>query len=158
VQITRPNRASHTYRQRLAGSRAAVFPLLCPVREVDWAVGWAPSLVVSAGGLVEQDCVFVTPEAASDAIWYVTRHEPDTYFVEMLRITPGDTACRLSIQLVEAPDAPDRCFADVTYMHTSLGARGDERVAAFTVDHYRGFMEEWERELNGYLTTGQKIS
>jgi hypothetical protein len=157
VQIIRPRRASHTYRQRLGGSRAQVFPLLCPVREVDWAVGWEPSLVVSESGLVERDCVFVTPEASSDAIWYVTRHEPNDYFVEMLKITPGETACRLGIQLIERPDAPGGCFADVTYTHTSIGPKGDERVAAFTADYYRHFMEQWEKELNHYLTTGRML-
>lgn len=156
--ITRPNRASHSYRQRLAGSRDRVFPLLCPVREVDWAVGWSPALVVSSSGLVEQDCAFITPGSPTDAVWYVTRHEPAEYFVEMLRITQGQTACRLSIRLIDANEGPCSCLADVTYMHTSLGPEGDELVAAFTADHYRQFMEQWERELNHYLTTGGRLA
>ncbi|MFI5297503.1 MAG: hypothetical protein ACHREM_05340 [Polyangiales bacterium] len=125
---------------------------------MDWAVGWLPSLVVSNSGFVEPDCVFVTPGSGLDAVWYVTRHEPADHFVEMLKITPDETACRLSIRLSKATDAPNGCVADVTYTHTSLGPKGDAFVAAFTTDYYRHFMEDWQREINHYLTTSEKLS
>jgi hypothetical protein len=151
MQIRQPVRASHTYRQHLHAPAERVFPLLCPVREVDWAVGWAPRLVVSRSGVAERDCVFVTPGDA-DAVWYVTRHEPENLYVEMLKVTPEVTACRLDIQLVPRGG---ECFADVSYMHTSLGPKGDTFVAAFTADYYAGFMQAWEKEMNHYLATGK---
>ncbi len=154
MRITRPNRTTRTYRQTLHAPAERVFPLLCPVREVDWAVGWAPRLVVSSSGLVERDCVFVTPEGSTEAIWYVTRHEPERLLVEMLKLTPGVTACRLQIQL--HPRGND-CHADVTYSHTSLGPEGDEFVAGFTAEHYHWFMQQWEKELNHFLATGHML-
>lgn len=117
------------------------------MREADWIAGWEPGLVVSDSGVAERDCVFTTPAEPADAIWYVTRHEPPT-FVEMLKITPGMTACRLTIELRRAAAGTE---ADVTYTHTSLGPEGDAFVASFTEGYYRQFMQEWESRLNAYL-------
>ena len=38
MNITKPKRVTRTYTQRLVAEPAAVFPLLCPVREADWIV------------------------------------------------------------------------------------------------------------------------
>ena len=99
MKIVKPIRAVHTYTQRLIAQPDAVFPLLCPVREADWIEGWEPRLVASESGVAERDCVFVTPAQPADAVWYITRHGPESGFVEMVKITPNVTACRLSIQL-----------------------------------------------------------
>src|SRR5512134_2255158 len=99
MKILKPIRVTRTYTQRLVGPASEVFPLLCPVREADWIQGWDPRLVVSWSGVAETDCVFVTEAQPSDAIWYITRHEPATGFVEMIKVTPSVTACRLTIQL-----------------------------------------------------------
>src|SRR5947209_7079067 len=150
MRITKPNRATHTYRQTLRAPPDKVFPLLCPVRETEWLRGWLPEWVVSSSGGVERDCVFITSDKAGQAIWYVTRHEPEKWFVEMLKILPGVTACRLQIQLSENGD---ECFADITYSHTSIGSAGDDFVDSFTVEHYEKFMQTWEKALNHYLST-----
>ena len=151
MEITKPRRATHTYRQTLHAPAAKVFPLLCPVREAEWAEGWSPELVISSCGVAERDCVFITPDKPENAIWYMTRHEPESWFVEMLKILPGVTACRLSIQLSENGS---ECFADITYSHTGIGPAGDEFVAKFTADYYQKFMQAWEKELNDFLKKG----
>jgi hypothetical protein len=155
MKIVRPTRAAHTYTQHLAAAPERVFPLLCPVREADWIAGWDPLLVVSASGVAERDCVFVTSAAPSDAIWIITRHEPAAGFVEMIKVTPGVTVCRLTIQLRAAPGG---CEADVTYSHTSLGAEGDRFVAAFTPEFYAQFMRDWEARLNHWLRHGRALA
>jgi hypothetical protein len=151
MRICKPNRATHTYRQKLIAPPSTVFPLLCPVREAEWAEGWLPDFVISSSGAAERDCVFVTPDERGKVIWYVTRHEPERWFVEMLKILPGVTACRLEIQLSANGGG---CFADVTYSYTSLSAAGDELVAAFTPEHYKKSMQAWERAMNHFLKTG----
>lgn len=148
MKVARPVRATRSYTQRLVAGPAAVFPLLCPVREADWIEGWDPPLVVSNSGFAEPDCVFTTAATPVDAIWYITRHEPAAGFVEMIKITPGVTACRLSIQLRAVEGGSE---ALVTYSHTSLGPEGDAFVAAFTEEYYRGFMQDWEARINYYL-------
>jgi hypothetical protein len=125
------------------------------VRETEWVDGWLPELVVSSSGVAERDCIFVTPDKLGKAIWYVTRHERARWFVEMLKILPGVIACRLEIQLSENGD---ECFADITYSHTSMSSTGDEVVATFTADHYRRFMQAWEKELNHFLKTGSRLT
>ena len=154
MYITKPNRATHTYRLRLRAWPEKVFPLCCPVRETEWADGWLPELVISSSGVAERDCVFTTSDKRGTAVWYITRYEPENWFVEMLKIAPGVTACRLNIQLCKEGA---RCIADVTYTHTSLGPAGDELVAAFTVEHYQKFMQGWEEALNHFLTTGHLL-
>jgi hypothetical protein len=104
--------------------------------------------VVSSSGVAEPDCVFTTSAQPGDAIWYITRHEPAANFVEMIKITPTVTACRLSIQLRPTSTG---CEADVKYSHTSLGPLGDEFIASFTEDYYRKFMREWESMVNHYV-------
>ena len=155
MKIVKPNRVTRTYTQRLVGKPAAVFPLLCPVREVDWIEGWEPSLVISSSGVAEPDCVFTTSAQPTDAVWYITRHEPAAGLVEMLKITPQVTACRLTIQVRPAAGGSE---AEVTYSHTSLGPQGDEFIASFTEDFYRKFMQDWEARVNHYLRHGTALS
>ena len=97
MHTIKPIRASRTYTQHLAATPENVFPLLCPVREKDWIEDWNPVVVISQTGIAESDCVFITPASPDDAIWYITRHEPANGFVEMVKITPQITACKLSI-------------------------------------------------------------
>lgn len=153
--VAKPNRASRTYRQRLVALPAKVFPLLCPVREAEWIEDWDPPAVFSESGVAEPDCVFLTDADPGHAIWFITRHEPQNGFMEMIKITPAVTACKLTIQLRETADGSE---ADITYSHTSLGPAGDVLVASFTEEHYRQFMHEWETRMNHYLTHGTALS
>ena len=99
MRVTTPNRVTRTYTQQLVAEPSRVFPLLCPVLEADWIHDWDPRLVLSQSGVAETDCVFITEASPSDAIWYITKHEPDRGFVEMIKITPKVTAVRLTVQL-----------------------------------------------------------
>ena len=148
MKIERPKRVTRRYVQTLIAPPADVFPLLCPVREAEWAPGWDPRLVLTESGVAEPDCVFVTADTPHDAIWFVTRHEPAEGFVEMVKITPALTACRLAIRLRRAGQGSE---AVVTYSHTSLGPAGDTFVDAFTEAQYAGMMQAWESHLNAYL-------
>lgn len=152
MNIIPAKRASRSYTQKLIGSPETVFPLLCPVREADWIPGWEPLLVVSSSGVAERDCAFVTTSLPSNAVWYITRHEPGNGQLEMIKLTPGVTACRLTIQLRAVANGSE---AEVTYCHTSLGMAGDEFVAAFTEEFFVEFMQDWEARLNYYLGHGE---
>ena len=148
MNVVEPVRVTRTYTQTLVASPDVVFPLLCPVREADWIPGWDPLLVLSSSGVAEPDCVFVTAASPADAIWYVTRHEPAAGYVEMVKVSPGVTACRLTIRLRRTSEG---CEADVSYMHTSLGPQGDDFVRGFTEASYVRAMQQWEARLNHYL-------
>lgn len=154
MKISAPLRASRTYVQHLAADPSKVFPLLCPVREADWVEGWDPLAVFTDSGVAEQDCVFVTPGHPTGAVWFITRYEPENGFLEMLKITPEVTACKIMIKLKPAGEGTE---AGVTYSHTSLGPKGDAFVSSFTEGHYRKFMREWEARLNHYLLHGTML-
>ena len=154
MKIIPPVRAIRTHVQHLVAPPAAVFPLLCPVREGDWIEDWDPRWVASTSGVAERDCVFATAAEPADAVWYITRHEPAAGFIEMLKITPGVTACRLTIRLRATAAG---CDAEIAYAHTSLGPRGDAFVASFTETFYRRFMQDWESRLNHYLLHGSPL-
>ena len=154
MEIRTPRRVTRTFTQHLAAEPSRGFPLLCPVREADWIEGWDPVLVWSASGVAERDCVFVTAGESAQAIWFIIRHEPESGFLEMLKITPGVTACRLSIQLRGSLKGTD---AAITYSHTSLGPAGDDFVEKFTEEHYRRFVRDWESRLDHYLITGEAL-
>ncbi len=154
MKITQPKRVTRTYTQRLVAEPSAVFPLLCPVREADWIDGWDPISVITHSGVAESDCVFVTAANPNDAVWYITRYEQDNGFVEMLKITPLVTACRLTIQLRPIATGSE---AVITYTHTSMGPEGDAFIASFTDDYYRQFMKAWEARINHYLVHGSAL-
>ncbi len=151
MKVVPPKRTSHSYTQSLLAPPEAVLPLLCPVRETEWLHDWDPALVVSASGVAEKDCVFITQSAAEKTFWYTTRYEPENSFIEFVRVTPGLTACRLSIRVAKAPQGS---AARITYMHTSLGEKGDAFVDGFTEAAFLDFMRAWEKRINHYLTTG----
>lgn len=152
MDIQKPNQVTRTYTQLLCAEPATVFPLLCPVREAEWLEGWDPLTVITYSGVAEVDCVFSTPASPQNAVWYITRHEPETGFVEMIKITPEVTACKLRIQLAAASEG---CKALITYTHTSLGSKGDAFIEAFTEEHYTAFMQDWEARINHFLRTGK---
>jgi hypothetical protein len=154
MNVRAPNRVTHTYKQRLIASPSKVFPLLCPVREAEWIDGWSPVMILSQSGGAEQDCVFITDAKVHDAIWYITRHDPARGFVEMIKVTPGVTACKVTIRVRPAKPGSE---AEITYSHTSLGPEGDVYIASFTAEYYVQFMREWESRMNHYLKHGSAL-
>jgi hypothetical protein len=154
MEILSPIRVSRTYTQSLIASPEKVFPLLCPVREIDWVNDWDPRFVISASGLIESDCVFVMPDEPDDSIWIVTQWNPDLLFVEFVKVTPGFTVGKIDIQL--RPGKNEQTLADITYCFTALSPKGSEFVNQFSEDYYESFMKEWEAEINHFLSTGRR--
>lgn len=156
IEVRRPTRVTHSYVQHLRANASDVFPLLCPVREIEWVPGWAPLLVISDTGVVEENCVFVTSDHGREATWVVTRHHPDAGVVEMVKVTPGFTITRLRIALSDV--APERCQAEVTYTYTALSPDGVRFVSAQTPQAYEQFMQDWERHLNDHLAASKRAA
>ena len=149
MEIRGRNRKRHTYVQRLIAPPDEIFPLLCPVRETEWCKAWDPDWIITDSGLVEEDCLFQMPGPEGKTLWIVTRHEPERHFVEMLKITPDHSVCRLEIRL--EPDGEGGTKAHVAYAYTAMSPAGDRFLETFTEAWYDGFMREWEDELNGFL-------
>ena len=151
VRIEKPKRVRRTFTQTIAATPDVVFPLLCPVREVEWVAGWHPRLVISESGLVEAGCVFVMPDEPADSVWVVTRWDPAGHVVEFVKVTPGLAVGRIGISLEEAEGNAESTAAHVSYEYTALSEAGELFVERFTEAHYEAFMKEWESELNRFL-------
>ncbi len=167
MDVREPNRVRRTRSHVIAAPVEEVFPLYCPVREVDWVAGWSPLSVWSRSGLVEADCVFETEAGGDRSIWVVTRHDPEALRVEMWKITPEVTACKLEIALERLAAGGAKTGRDerggtapgtrvtVAYSHTSLGPRGDALVADFTEEAFGAFMDRWEAAMAHWFRTGE---
>lgn len=156
--VRKPRRVRHSYTQTLNAAPEAVFPLLCPVREIDWAPGWRPDWVISDSGVAEDGCIFQTPGDSTQgqsATWVVTRHDPAAREVEMIKLIPSHTLMRLRASL--EPDGKNRTAATITYEYTALGPSGDSFVEDCTGKWYANFMNHWETAMNHYLETGELI-
>lgn len=154
-----PRRVKHSYTQSINATPERVFPLLCPVREIDWAPGWMPDWVISTSGLAERDCIFQTPapaDAKVASVWIITRHVAEAFEVDMYKVTPGHTVGKLEISL--APKDHTSTHAQIAYEFTSLGPAGEAFLQTFTAPWYKGFMCEWEKAMNHYLQTGTVLS
>jgi hypothetical protein len=155
MRIEKPNRASRTYVQKIQGPIEKVFPLYCPVRESEWVPGWDPIVVFSESGVVEPDCVFMTKADGTEAIWLVTQVDQSKGFVEMVKVVPGSTVCKLQIKATAVSE--QETSAEITYCQTSLGPEGDRAVEEFTETYYKAFMKEWENFMNHFLETGKLL-
>ena len=155
MRVEKPNRVSRSFTQHLSSPPAAVFELLCPVREAEWVNDWRPKLVLSDSGHAEPGCIFITPGIPEDALWLMTEYDPDAFRLQITKMIPGVVVGQISISLAAAGD--DGCTAEINYAYTSISDHGDRALEEFTDDHFNAFMEIWEKELNHFLSTGTKF-
>ena len=104
--------------------------------------------------------MFITPaESALEpeaSIWIVTKYDTANWSLEMYKVTPGHTVSKLEISL--ADDAASSTTAKISYEITVLGTAGEQFMEGFTEKWYEDFMTEWEKQMNYYLDTGNKIA
>ncbi len=148
-------RVTRTYRQTIHATPDQVFPLLCPVREREWAEGWECEMLYSESGLAEAGAVFTTPHhGESETVWVITGYEPSRR-IHFVRVTPGETT--VDIEIVVEPLGERESNLDIRYTYTSLGPLGDRRIKALTEEAWRADMEFWERGMNHFLATGEML-
>jgi len=155
MRVEKPCRVSRCFTQHLCAPADEVFPLLCPIREMEWVKDWRPKLVVTESGVAEPGCIFVTPGVPEDALWLMRVHDPVDHRLEIIKIIPGMVIGTITVAL--SADGESACTANINYAYTALSAHGERAIGEFTDEHFRGFMKTWETELNHYLRTGDKL-
>jgi hypothetical protein len=157
-------RIAHEYTQTNPAPPEKVFPLLCPVREGDWAPGWQYRLVYSDSGLAELGCVFTTPnppaaalhgQAASETTWIVTEYDPSTFRIAFVWINPGQIITEIGIQLTPAGHEATRTH--IRYRYTGLSPEGNRELAACDQKWFEAKMQDWETAISHYLRTGKRM-
>jgi hypothetical protein len=149
MQIVDPLRVRRSYTQKLRARPADIFPLLCPVREREWAEGWDPLAVYSTTGFAEIDCIFITGQDKPESIWVITEFDPVRHRLEIIKVSPGMTVCRISINLSE--DGSGNTDAEVIYMYTAISREGEQFVKDYSQEFFNGFMQFSESALNSFL-------
>ncbi len=155
MNVLPPLRVRREYTQQLVAPPQTVFPMLCPVREVEWVSDWDPYSVYSVTGVAEPDCVFITRKDGVESTWVITLHDSESHRVEMYKVTPGVTLTKLEFAL-EA-DGEQASKMHVAYTQTALGQEGRELVEAFDEQQWTEFMQKYESELNHYLGMGDHL-
>ena len=151
-----PKHVTHTYAQRILAPAAEVFPLLCPVREAEWLDGWDCELMYSVSGVAEEGCVFTSAEPdETRTIWLITQHDAENHHVQFAGVTPVSRVAKVDITLRDNGD--DTTRASIVYSVTGLNEQGNRFVDAYTADSFSQGMRWWERSMNHYLTTGEKL-
>ena len=152
----RSRRVSHEYTQTNNASPQQVFPLLCPVREADWAPGWQYRLIYSESGVAELGCVFTTPNpsasgasVSAEKTWIVTDYEPAAFRIGFVWINPNRVAAEIRIQLMPAAEATTK--ANIRYRYTGLSEEGNREIETYDENWFRNMMEGWEKAINEYL-------
>jgi hypothetical protein len=148
-------RVTRTFVQRLRSGPEVVFPLLCPVRESDWLEDWTCDLVYTVSGVAEPGCVFTTPHRGdTTTVWFMADHEPPRR-VRFVRVTPG--AMVVEIDILLAPLGSGETEAAIRYTYTALGEQGRESLERSTEEEWLRMMEWWEKSMNHYLQTGERL-
>lgn len=155
MRVEKPCRVNRNFTQHLCAPADEVFPLLCPVREMEWVKDWRPKMVISESGVAEPGCIFVTPGIPEDALWLMTVHDPVEHRLEIIKIIPGMVIGTITVRITA--DGESACTADIEYAYTALSEHGERALEEFTEEHFRGFMKTWEAELNYFLRTGEKL-
>lgn len=148
---------AHEFLQLNHARPEIVFPLLCPVREGDWAPGWKYSLLFSESGYAEAGCVFTTTDKnGAVTTWICTHHDPARNEVEFAWVLPEVMATRVMIKL--RPSGESETHAHVRYEYTALSEAGDRLLEQYDRAWFEAKMRGWERAINHYLRTGACIA
>jgi len=152
----RAKRLTRTYRQTIDATPEEVFPLLCPVREAEWLDGWQYNMIYSESGLVEEGTVFSTPsDGEEDTVWIVTKHDFKKYEVGFARVTPKSRTCILKIAAKSKDESSS--YVDISYTYTAITPVGNDFIDHFTEEAFLGTVTFWEKSMNYFLKTGERL-
>ena len=144
---------------RLNATFDVVFPLFGPVREMDWAHGWDPTIIYSKADNIEERMVFQTHAHIQDEegpyTWTVSKYVPDAGQIEY---TVFDLARIWWINIeCQAIEAESICQAQITYTYIGLNPDGDERNKLALAAMFQHGLKDWELAINHFLETGSQL-
>ncbi len=144
------------FETRIAAPATVVFPLLCPVREYDWIDGWECEVLYSASGVAENNCVFTTnnPERGGEAIWTVTRYEPENCLIQFSIQYPGQFIEKLDICGEETQGGT---LLKWRRTYTALSESGQALLEAVVAPHIDLVMGYLHAALDHYCQNGAML-
>lgn len=129
-----------------------VFPLLCPVREIDWLDGWDYHMIHSNSGLIEEGCVFTTTHLDKEkTVWTVTKHNKQVFKVSFVRVTPNKNVVMIDISVEPVSDQQSKTH--ITYPYIHINSADNINSIGLEKDFITN-MKWWEESINYYLENG----
>ena len=131
----------------------AIFPLLCPSREIDWIPGWDCELIYTSNGYAEPECVFTTNESnvTGDGVWVFSDYQPNK-LVKIVRFM-GDTVYTLTLTLDENEDGTTTVTWNI--ITTALNDNGNAMVEK--MPDKSPLSDGLIKALDHYLRTGELL-
>ena len=137
----------------LQGSVTDATPLFGPVREAEWAPGWAPHFLHPPEGAQREGVVFTTTTSkGKERLWLLTTYDLKEGRVDYVIITPGFIANEVKIRVVAEGDR--QCRATITYRHSAVAPEGNEEVNKLDVHWADQQRIHWETAMNARLAKG----
>jgi hypothetical protein len=155
----RGRRAVSSYTQTIDAPPDRVFPLLCPIRESEWADGWIGKVVYAVSGVAEADGVYATDVEGEkdDTIWVVTKYDAGARVIQLVYFVPGVRVAKL--EMAVSADGASRSRVGITYTNTGLSEAGNAEIQANfeSTESFARRMSLWQGAMNHYLTTGHRL-
>ena len=137
----------------LNGPVADVTAFFGPVREAEWAAGWAPRFIHPAQALQREGAVFTTTNGdGKDRLWLLTTYDPGNGRVEYVVLAPALTVNEIKIRVV--PDGEQHSKATITYRRSALAPEGNDEVAKLDAHWAEQKRIHWETAINQALAKG----
>lgn len=139
----------------LDADAGTVFPLLCPVKEVDWIDGWENicTLIYTDSGIAEEACVFETetPEEGK-ALWICSHYDAPGTQIEYIKhiIDKAIIKWCMTVRTVSA----GKSVIDMIFIITSLSDEGKAFVKHFDEFGLNILLNGLEDKINYYVTQG----
>lgn len=150
-------RMSKTFTIDIKAPVDQVFPLLCPVRELEWVDGWTCDMIYSESGFAEKGCTWKNCSMKEDkeSLWVITGYEKNK-FLEFHVIVPDEFVFVLSMTL--SKNDPETTIIEVGHTVTSINEEGVRFAEDWITTNASIITQFTELSLNHFLKTGQKLT
>ncbi len=125
----------------VAASIDEAFPLFSPAGERLWVPGWEPEHLHPPGVEWAEGQIFRTHDHHGEAIWVVTKLDPEHHVAEYHRVEPGRYVARITVRC--AATAAGHTTVSTEYGFIGLSEDGNAEIAAMTQADYDAKMERW---------------
>ena len=148
-------RSLKKYEMSVPASPEQVFPLLCPVKELEWLPYWNCEMIYSKSGVAELDCVFKTdlPDRGK-MVWVVTQYEPPK-LVQYTILKPQSHTLNLTIRV--RSEGSNSSLLIWQHVFTSLTDEGNQYLREYTDENLRLHLQKIEECLVHFLKTGEMM-
>jgi hypothetical protein len=137
----------------LNGSTAEVTPLFGPVREAEWAPGWAPHFVNPPEGEQREGVIFTTKDfPGKERIWVMTDYGLKEGHVSYVVMVPHFMVTTMRIRVEPAGDR--RSKASVTYSLAAMAPEANDLVNQHDAHWVQQQRAHWENAINAVLSKG----